>query len=70
VIAHAGGLPLEETIAMLAPAVAGATLAAGLLIERARSWLCSLDPRDGNHSQPLAVDEGDQFGSSPGQHTT
>jgi hypothetical protein len=58
VIAHAGGLPLEETIAQLAPAVAGGTLAAGLMIERARSWLCSLDPRDGNRSQRSAVDEG------------
>jgi hypothetical protein len=60
VIAHAGGLPLEETIAQLAPAVAGATLAAGLLIGRARAWLCSLDPRDGNRSEPSAVDEGEE----------
>jgi hypothetical protein len=59
-IAHAGGLPLEETIAQLAPAAAGATLAAGLLIERARSWLCSLDPRDENRSRPSAVDEGEE----------
>jgi PKD domain len=38
VIAHVGGLPLEETLAQLAPAGAAALVAAGLLIERARAW--------------------------------
>jgi hypothetical protein len=37
VIAHVGGLPLEETLAQLAPAGAAALVAVGLLIERARS---------------------------------
>jgi PKD domain len=36
-IAHVGGLPLEETLAQLAPAGAAALVAIGLLIERARS---------------------------------
>jgi hypothetical protein len=52
VIAHVGGLPLEETFAQLAPAVAGATLATALLIARMRSWLRSLDPRNGNRNPP------------------
>jgi hypothetical protein len=43
VIAHAGGVPIEETIVQLAPAVAGAAVAVGLLIERARSWTRRLD---------------------------
>jgi hypothetical protein len=45
VIAHAGGLPLEETLLQLAPAAAGAVVAVGLLIERTRSWVRSLDRR-------------------------
>ena len=44
-IAHAGGVPIEETILQLAPAVAGAAIAVGLLMERARSWARRLDPR-------------------------
>jgi hypothetical protein len=38
VIAHAGGLPLEETIAQLVPAAAGAVIAMRLLRERVRRW--------------------------------
>ena len=57
-IAHVAGLPLEETIPQLAPIAAGAAFAAGLLIERARSWLRSLDPRDGDGRQ-TSVDERD-----------
>jgi 56kDa selenium binding protein (SBP56) len=45
VIAHIAGLPVEETIPQLAPIAAGAAFAVGLLIERARSRLRSLDPR-------------------------
>ena len=56
-IAHAGGLPIEEMLAQLAPAVAGLALAAGLLVERARSWLRSLDPRAVERSRPSSVDE-------------
>ncbi len=59
-IAHAGGLPLEETLAQLAPAIAGAALAAGLLLERARSWLRSLDPRSGSSIQRSSVNEREQ----------
>ena len=44
-IAHVGGLPLEETLAQLAPAGAAALITAGLLIERARSSVRRLDPR-------------------------
>jgi hypothetical protein len=58
-IAHAGGLPLEETLVQLAPMVSGAALALGLLLRRARSWVHSLDPSDGNRSQRSAVDEGE-----------
>jgi hypothetical protein len=58
--AHAGGLPLEETLAQLAPMVSGAALALGLLLGRARSWVRSLDPRDGNRSQRSAVEEGEE----------
>jgi hypothetical protein len=47
VIAHVAGLPLEETIPQLAPVAAGAAVAAGLLFERARSWLRSLEHRRG-----------------------
>jgi hypothetical protein len=57
-IAHAGGLPLEETLVQLAPMVGGAALALGLLLGRARSWVRSLDPRDGKRSRPFVVDEG------------
>jgi hypothetical protein len=56
VIAHAGGLPLEETLAQLAPMVSGAALALGLLLGRARSWVRSFDPRDGSRSRRSAVD--------------
>jgi hypothetical protein len=45
VIAHVGGLPLEEAFAQFAPAGAAALVAVGLLIERARSSVCRLDPR-------------------------
>jgi hypothetical protein len=55
-IAHAGGLPLEEALAQLVPMVSGAALALGLLLGRARSWVRSLDPRDGSRSQRSAVD--------------
>jgi hypothetical protein len=55
-IAHAGGLPLEEALAQLVPMVSGAALALGLLVGRARSWLRSFDPRDGSRSQRSAVD--------------
>ncbi len=49
-IAHIAGLPLEETI----PQIAGAAVAVGILIERARSRLRSLGPRDrdGRHPPP------------------
>ena len=43
--AHVGGIPLEETLAQLAPAGAAALITAGLLIERARSSVRRLDPR-------------------------
>jgi hypothetical protein len=46
VIAHAAGLPLEETIVQLAPALAAAAVAVGLLIERARSWVRRLFERN------------------------
>jgi hypothetical protein len=46
VIAHVGGLPLEETLAQLAPAGAAALVAVGLLIGRARSWVRRLDLRN------------------------
>ena len=38
-IAHAGVVPIEETIAQLAPVAAGAAVAVGILLERARSWI-------------------------------
>ena len=44
-IAHVGGLPVEETLAQLAPAAATALVAVGLLIERARSRLVRLGKR-------------------------
>jgi hypothetical protein len=37
VTAHAAGLPLEEMLAQLGPALAAAAATVGLLIERARS---------------------------------
>jgi hypothetical protein len=46
--AHVGGIPIEETIAQLAPAGAAALVAVGLLIERARSRVRRLDPRARN----------------------
>jgi hypothetical protein len=59
VIAHAGGLPLEETIPQLAPLVVGAAVALRLLTERARSWARSLAPRDGNRCQGSSLNEGE-----------
>ena len=44
-IAHVGGLPVEETLAQLAPAGATALVALGLLIERARSRVARLGKR-------------------------
>jgi hypothetical protein len=58
VIAHIAGLPIEETIPQLAPVAAGAAVAVGLLIERARSRLRSLVPRDRDGRQ-TSVDERD-----------
>jgi hypothetical protein len=58
VIAHIAGLPIEETIPQLAPVAAGAAVAVGLLIERARSRLRSLAPRDRDGRQ-TSVDERD-----------
>jgi hypothetical protein len=47
VIAHAAGLPIEETIVQLAPVAAGAVLAVRLLWERARWWRTGTnDPGD------------------------
>ena len=57
-IAHVAGLPLEETIPQLAPVAAGAAVAVGVLIERVRSRLRSLIPRDGDGRQ-TSVDERD-----------
>jgi hypothetical protein len=51
-IAHAGGLPLEETLVQLAPMVSGAALALGLLLRRVRSWVHSLDPSQRRKPQP------------------
>jgi hypothetical protein len=45
VIAHLGGVPLEETLAGFAPAVGVAAVAVGLLLEGARAWGRRLDPR-------------------------
>ena len=56
-IAHAGGLPLEETIPQLAPLLVGAVVGARVLSGRARSWLRALDPRDVNRSQERSVHE-------------
>ena len=44
-IAHAAGLPLEEAIVQLAPALAGAAVAVGLLIERTRSSVRRMQAR-------------------------
>jgi hypothetical protein len=56
VTAHVGGLPLEETLAQLAPAGAAALVAVGLLIERARSRVARLAPRARNGT-PKRSDE-------------
>ena len=44
-IAHLGGVPLEETLGGLAPAVGVAAVAVGLLLEGARAWGRRLDAR-------------------------
>ena len=55
--AHLGGVPLEETLAQLAPAGAAALVAVGLLIERARTAVRRLDPRARNGVRKRSGDE-------------
>jgi hypothetical protein len=45
VIAHVGGVPIEETLVQVAPALGAAALAVGLALERVLSRVRRLDPR-------------------------
>jgi hypothetical protein len=56
VIAHVAGLPLEETI----PQIAGAAVAVGILVDRARARLRSIGPRRRNGRRTPAVNATDR----------